>query len=67
MKTLKKLSKNASEFCELSGFDPDKVKEAMKSSAFSIQRCETKMDMYNEGVDYAYPYKIFNPLTFDIR
>lgn len=67
MKTLKKLSKNASDFCELSGFDPDKVKEAMKSSAFSIQRCETKMEMDDEGVDYAYPYTIFNPCNFDIR
>ena len=67
MKTLTRLSKKAEIFCDLSGLDADKVKEAMKSSAFSIQRCETKMEMDDEGVDYAYPYKIFNPLTFDIR
>lgn len=66
MKNLERLSKKAAEFCYLSGFDADKVREAMKSSSFAIQICENKSEMDEEGVDYAYPYVIWNPYNFDI-
>lgn len=36
MKTLKKLSKKAREWCELSGYDVEKVKELMNSESFAI-------------------------------
>lgn len=67
MKTLEKLSENAIEFCELSGYDVEKVKESMKSSAFSFNECETKEECDEEGVDYNYPYTIYNPFNFDIK
>ena len=67
MKTLSKLSKNAAIFCINSGYDVDKVKEAMKSTSFSIQRCETKGEMIYNGVDYQFPYVIFNPYNIDIN
>lgn len=66
MRTLAKLSKKAAKFCELSGFDTDKVKEAMKSNSFAVQRCETKTEMEYEGVDFSFPYVIWNPYNIDI-
>ena len=61
MKTLKRLSKKAVEFCEMSGYDVERVKELMNSNSFAIERLETKKEMDEEGCDYAYPYKIFDP------
>ena len=61
MKTLKRLSKKAAEFCEMSGYDVERVKELMNSNSFAIERLETKKEMDEEGCDYAYPYKIFDP------
>jgi len=61
MKTLKRLSQKAAEFCELCGYDPAKVRENMKSNSFAVERLETKKEMDEEGCDYAYPYKIFDP------
>mgnify|MGYP001013643375 CR=1 FL=1 len=66
MKTLTRLSKKAEIFCDLSGLDADKVKEAMNSSGFAFLRCETKMEMEYEGVDYAYPYVIYNPYNIEL-
>jgi len=63
MKTLKKLSKKAREWCELSGYDVEKVKELMNSNSFAIFKCETKYEMNLEGVDYNYPYVIFDPFN----
>lgn len=60
MKTLKRLSKKAVEFCELCGYDVERVKELMNSNSFAIERLEKK-EMDEEGCDYAYPYKIFDP------
>lgn len=60
MKTLKRLSKKAVEFCELCGYDVERVKELMNSNSFAIERLEKK-EMDEEGYDYAYPYKIFDP------
>ena len=65
MKNLKKLSKKAAEFCELSGFDVEKVKEAMKSNSFAVQKCETKSEMEDECVDFSFPYVIWNPYNLD--
>jgi hypothetical protein len=68
MKSISKLSKNTTIFCINSGYDVDKVKEAMKSTLFfSIQRCETKGEMIYNGVDYKFPYVIFNPYNIDIN
>ena len=66
MKNLVKLSKKAAEFCELSGYDVDKVKEAMKSNSFAVQKCETKSEMEDEGIDLSFPYVIWNPYNLDI-
>lgn len=67
MKNLTKLSKKAEMFCELSGYDAEKVREAMNGDSFAIQRCETKNEMDYEGVDYAYPYIIYNPFNLNIN
>jgi hypothetical protein len=66
MKSLEKLSKKAIEFCNYEGLDIEKVKKAMKSSLFAIQRCETKSEMEDEGVDFSYPYVIWNPYDIDV-
>ncbi|CCZ08572.1 uncharacterized protein BN783_00518 [Odoribacter sp. CAG:788] len=67
MKKLTRLSKKAIEFCELSGYDVNKIRENMKSESFAFQICETREDMNDNGVDYNYPYVIFNPFNFDIE
>ena len=66
MKTLDRLSKKAARFCEMSGYDVDKVKEAMKSGSFAVCVCETKSEMEDEGVDFSYPYVIWNPYNLDL-
>ena len=67
MKTLEKLSKKAAEFCELSGYDVTTVKELMKSNSFALQKCETQREMEEEGVDFSYPYVIWNPYSLDVE
>lgn len=67
MKTLKRLSKKAIEFCELSGFDKNKVNEAMKLNSFAMQKCETKAEKEYHDVDLNYPYVIFNPFNITIN
>jgi hypothetical protein len=67
MKNLDRLSKKAAEFCEMSGYDVDKVKEAMKSGSFAVQKCETKSEMEDEGFDFSFPYVIWNPYNLDIE
>lgn len=61
MKTLKKLSQKAADFCALSGYDVDKVRKSMGLSYFAVQKCETKSEMDKHGVDYNFPYAIYNP------
>ena len=61
MKELKKLSNKAAKYCSLSGYDPEKIRELMKSTSVSIIKLETKEEMDEEGVDYNYPYKLFDP------
>lgn len=67
MKTLTKLSKKAEMFCELSGYDVEKVRDAMNGDSFAIQRCESKEDMDYYWVDYDYPYVIYNPFNINIK
>lgn len=67
MKNLTILSKKAIEFCNLSGYDVEMIKENMKSDSFAFQICETKEEIENEGVDYNYPYVIFNPFNLKIQ
>lgn len=67
MKNLTILSKKAIEFCNLSGYDVAMIKENMKSESFAFQRCETKEEMENEGVDAGYPYVIYNPFNLKIK
>lgn len=59
MKALKKLSKKAEIFCDMSGYDADKVRWAMKTASFEFIRCESKEEMDHVGVDYAFPYAIW--------
>ena len=66
MKTIERLSKKAIDYCDLSGFDSDKVREAIKSGAISIEKFETKKEMDEEGIDYSYPYVVNNPYNIDI-
>lgn len=51
----------------MSGYDVNKIRENMKSENFAFQICETREDMNDNGVDYNYPYVIFNPFNFDIE
>jgi len=67
MKTLTRLSKKASEFCELCGYDPVKVRKNMKSNSFAVERLETKKEVEYEGADPCYPYRIFNPFNFNLK
>ncbi len=67
MKTLSRISKKAEKFCDLSGLDVEKVKEAMKTGSFSIQKCETRTEMDEEGVDYSFPYVVWNPYNIDVE
>lgn len=67
MKNLTKLSKKAKIFCELSGYDADKVRKFIKTESFVLRRCETKNEMDYEGVDYTYPYIIYNPFNINIE
>lgn len=67
MKKLTRLSKKAVEFCEFSGLDVNKIHENMEYESFAFQICETKEEMHLYGVDYNYPYVIFNPFNFDIK
>ena len=67
MKTLERISSKAINFCELSGLDVEKVKEAMKSQSFAINRCENRTEMDEEGVDYSLPYVVWNPYNIDIQ
>jgi hypothetical protein len=67
MKTLKRLSKRAAEWCELSGYDPAKVRENMKSNSFAVERLETKKEVESNGADPRYPYRIFNPFNLNIK
>ena len=67
MKTLKRLSKKASEFCALSNYDADKVKEAMKSKSFALMSLETKKEMKDAEVDVSFPYMVWNPYNLEIK
>ena len=67
MKALKKLSSKAAEFCEMSGLDVDLVRYHMQTSQFDVMKCETKAEMDEHGVDYSYPYVIYNPFDMSLK
>lgn len=67
MKKLTRLSRKAVQFCELGGYDPDKVRQLMNGTSFAIKKCETSEEIQAEGVSSAYPYCIYNPYGFDIK
>lgn len=60
MKTLKRLSKKAAEFCEFSGYNPKLISKLIKGDFLFILKFETKEEMDKEGVDCNYPYKIYD-------
>lgn len=66
MRNLKRLTKKATEFCELSGLSVIKVQEAMKLDSFAFLRCESKSEMDENGVDYSFPYVIYNPYNISL-
>lgn len=51
----------------MSGYDIEKVKDAMKTGSFELSRCETQKEMEEEGVDFSLPYVISNPYYIDIE
>lgn len=67
MRNLKKLTKKAVEFCELSGLSVDKVKKAMKHSSLEFKVCENIAEMNKHGVDYCYPFVIYNPYNIPLQ
>lgn len=67
MKNLKQISKKASEYILMSGYDLNKVRKAMESNSFALQVCETRQEMYENGCDYSYPYVILNPYNLNIK
>lgn len=63
--TLKEIvnNKNFAEFCELSGYDIDKI-VANLGSSFAVELLDEEDD---EDADMNYPYHIFNPFNLDIK
>ena len=66
MKTLTRLSKKAIQFCELSGYDVEKVKESMKSNSFAFNKCESAEEIRDNELSTTYPYLIYNPFSFNL-
>jgi broad-specificity NMP kinase len=67
MKTVKKLSKTTKKWCELMGYDVQKIKENMKSSQFAVLICETEEEKIFNGVDRNFPFVLFNPFNFSVK
>lgn len=67
MKNLRRLSVKATKWCQLSGYNTILIRQNMKSASFAIQVCETKSEMLEHGVDYTYPYVLFNPYNMKIK
>ena len=66
MKTLKRISKNAATFCKLSGISVDGLKYQINCGQLVLKKCETRAEMDYYGVDYNYPYVIWNPYNIII-
>ena len=66
MKKLTRLSKKAIQFCELNGYDVDKVKQLMKSNSFAFNKCESAEEIHDNEVSTTYPYLIYNPFSFNL-
>ena len=66
MKKLTRLSKKAIQFCKLSGYDVEKVKESMESNSFAFKKCESAEEIQDNGVLSEYPYLIYNPFNFNL-
>ena len=67
MKNLVRISSKAAEWCELMNLDVQKVKENMNSNSFAVQKCETREEIYENGVEYSYPYVLFNPFSLNVK
>jgi hypothetical protein len=67
MKNIVRISKKAAEWCDLMNYDITKVKEHMYKEHFAVQKCETKEEMDNEGVEYDHPYVLFNPFSLNVK
>lgn len=67
MENLKQISKKASEYILMSGYDVEKVEKAMESNSFALQVCETKQEIDDNGCDYNYPYVIWNPYNIRLK
>ena len=66
MRNLKRLSKKAASFCNMSGYDVDAIRANM-GSGIELQVCETVTEMDENEVDYSYPYVLFNPFNITIK
>ena len=51
MKNLVRISPKVTEWCELMNYDITKVKVHMTTDHFAVQKCETRGEMNNEGVE----------------
>lgn len=62
------ITENVSEFLYLSGYDENKIKQAIKSESFAIHKL-TLEDIKRDKVvvDYQHPYRIYNPCNFDLE
>ena len=58
-------NKNFAEFCELSGYDMNKI-VANLGSSFAVELLNEGDEEY-EDADMNYPYHIFNPFGLDIK
>lgn len=60
MKRIKRLSKKAIKYAELSGYDIQLFEEDFNKGAFILYKLENKSEMDYHGVDYNYPYVIYS-------
>ena len=66
MKNITKISPKVAEWCNMMNYDIQKVKENMNRNSFAVQKCETREEMNNEGVEYDHPYILFNPFNISV-
>lgn len=66
MKNLQRLSKKAIEWCDLMGYDVEKIKENMKSQSFAIEILDKK-EAEEEDCEINYPYRLYNPFNFNVK
>lgn len=67
MKNIVRISPKVAEWCDLMNYDIAKVKVNMTTEHFAVQKCESREEMDNEGVEYDHPYVLFNPFNLNVK